>query len=76
MVSIQCLPIVFINALHFSSRDNKDIQKLTTYIILMINYEGCKEVLSIQIGENGSCKYWRSTLIELKNREVKNILAL
>lgn len=35
-----------------------------------------KEVLSIQIGENESAKYWLSALNELKNRGVKDILIL
>ena len=37
--------------------DNHIIQKLAAYIILGINEEGKKEVLSIQIGENESSKY-------------------
>ena len=35
-----------------------------------------KEVLSIQIGENESSKYWLSVLNELKNRGVADILIL
>nr|WP_268253947.1 IS256 family transposase [Clostridium aromativorans] len=69
-------PIVFIDAVHFSVRDNGIIRKLAAYIILGINDEGKKEVLSIQIGENESSKYWLSVLNELKNRGVKDILIL
>lgn len=39
-------------------RDNHIIKKLAAYIILGINEEGKKEVLSIQIGENESSRYW------------------
>lgn len=67
-------PIVFIDAVHFSVRDNHVIKKLAAYIILGINEEGKKEVLSIQIGENESSKYWLGVLNELKNRGVKDIL--
>ena len=67
-------PIVFIDAVHFSVRDNNVIRKLAAYIILGINEEGRKEVLSIQIGENESSKYWLSVLNELKNRGVADIL--
>jgi len=49
-------PIVFIDAVHFSVRDNGVIRKLAAYTILGINDEGRKEVLSIQIGENESSK--------------------
>ena len=69
-------PIVFIDAVHFSVRDNNVIRKLAAYTILRINDEGRKEVLSIQIGENESSKYWLSILNELKNRGVKDILVL
>jgi len=69
-------PIVFIDAVHFSVRDNNVIRKLAAYTILGINDEGRKEVLSIQIGENESSKYWLSILNELKNRGVKDILVL
>lgn len=69
-------PIVFIDAVHFSVRNNNVIQKLAAYVILGINDEGHKEVLSIQIGENESSKFWLSTLNELKNRGVNDILIL
>jgi putative transposase len=69
-------PILFIDAVHFSVRDNSVIRKLAAYIILGINEEGRKEVLSIQIGENESSKYWLSVLNELKNRGVRDILIL
>jgi transposase-like protein len=69
-------PIVFVDAVHFSVRNNNVIQKLAAYVVLGINDEGHKEVLSIQIGENESSKFWLSTLNELKNRGVKDILIL
>lgn len=69
-------PIVFIDAVNFSVRDNGIIRKLAAYIILGINSDGHKEVLSIQVGENESSKYWLGVLNELKNRGVKDILIL
>jgi len=69
-------PIVFVDAVHFSVRDNNVIKKLAAYVILGINDEGHKEVLSIQIGENESSKFWLSTINELKNRGVTDILIL
>lgn len=38
--------------------------------------EGKKDVLSFQIGENESSKYWLSVLNELKNRRVNDIIIL
>lgn len=69
-------PIVFIDAVHFSVRDNNVIRKLASYTILGINDQGFKEVLSIQIGDNESSKYWLGVLNDLKNRGVKDILVL
>ena len=69
-------PIIYIDAIHYSVRDNGIIRKLAAYIILGINKDGIKEVLSITIGENESSKYWLSVLNELKNRGVKDILII
>ena len=64
-------PILYIDAIHYSVRDNGVIRKLAAYVILGINAEGRKEVLTISVGDNESSKYWLSVLNELKNRGVK-----
>jgi putative transposase len=69
-------PIVFIDAVHFSVRDNGQIRKLAAYVILAVSMTGHKEVLSIHIGENESAKYWLGVLNELKNRGVKDVLVI
>ncbi len=69
-------PIVFIDAIHFSVRDDGVIRKLAAYVVLGINSDGRKEVLSLVIGENESSKYWLSVLNSLKNRGVQDILIL
>ena len=55
-------PILFIDAIHYSVRDNGVIRKLAAYAILEINTEGKKEVLIIQVGDNESSKYWLSSM--------------
>lgn len=67
-------PVIFIDAIHYSVRDNGIIRKLAAYVILGINEQGHKEVLSIEVGENESAKYWLNILNSLKNRGVKDIL--
>ena len=52
------------------------IHKLAAYVILGINKDGRKEVLTIEVGENEISKYWLSVLNGLKNRGVKDILIL
>jgi putative transposase len=69
-------PVLFIDAIHYSVRDNGIIRKLAAYVILGINEQGHKEVLTIEVGENESAKYWLHILNSLKNRGVKDILVL
>lgn len=45
-------------------------------MILGITVDGRKDVLTINVGDNESSKYWLSVLNELKNRGVKDILII
>lgn len=69
-------PIVFIDATHFSVRSNGVVVKKAAYVVLGINDQGFKEVLSIYIGENEGAKIWANILNDLKNRGVNDILIL
>lgn len=69
-------PVLFIDAIHYSVRDEGIIKKLAAYVILGINSDGRKEVLAIEVGENESSKYWLSVLNGLKNRGVKDIMII
>lgn len=69
-------PIIFIDAVYFSVREDNIIKKLAAYVVLGINEDGYKEVLHIEIGENESSKYWLGILNSLKNRGVQDILIL
>ena len=69
-------PVFFIDAIHYSVRDNGLIRKLAAYVILGITSSGHKEVISINIGENESSKYWLSLLNGLKNRGLQDILII
>ena len=60
----------------FNIRDSPVIRKAAAYVVMGINEEGRKEVLSITIGENESAKFWLSVLNELKNRGVTDIFVL
>lgn len=52
------------------------IRKLAAYVILGINLEGRKEVLTIEVGQNESSKFWLSVLNTLKNRGVKDVMII
>ena len=49
---------------------------MAAYVILGISCEGKKDVLTIEVGDNESAKYWLAVLNSLKNRGVKDILII
>lgn len=69
-------PIVFIDAVHFSVKENNQVIKKAAYIVLGVNTDGFKDVLGIWIGENESAKFWMSVLNDLKSRGMQDILIL
>lgn len=69
-------PIVFIDAVHFSVREDNRIRKLAAYVILGYTLDGMKDVIGLEIGENESSKYWLGVLNSLKNRGVKDIMII
>ena len=67
-------PVLYIDAIHYTVRDEGISCKKAAYVIMGISIDGMKEVLSISIGENESAKYWLSVMNDLKNRGVKDVL--
>ena len=65
-----------IDAIVFSVRKDKMVKKQAVYVVLGIDSDGMKDVLSIEVGENESAKFWLAVLNNLKNRGVKDILVL
>ena len=45
-------PVLYIDAIHYSVRDNGAIRKMAAYVILGISCEGKKDVLTIEVGDN------------------------
>ena len=64
----------FLDAIHFSVKEDKSIVKKAAYIVLGVNSEGKKDILGIYIGSNESAKFWLMVLNDLKSRGVKDIL--
>lgn len=50
-------PIVFIDAVHFSVREENMVKKLAAYVILDIGINGKKEVIGLQIGQNEAANF-------------------
>lgn len=69
-------PIVFIDAVHFSVRQEISVVKKAAYIVLGITENGEKDILGIWIGENESAKFWLGVFNDLKQRGVKDILIM
>lgn len=70
----QLYPVIFLDGVMFSVRQDGLVVKKTAYVVFAINLEGRKEVLGIWIGEAESSKFWMSILSDLKNRGVQDIL--
>ena len=49
--------MLYIDAIRYSVRDEGVIRKLAAYVILGLNADGYKEVLTIEVGENESPKH-------------------
>lgn len=66
--------IVYMDAIHYSVRQEGTVVRKAVYIAIGIDLEGHKDVLGIWIGEIESAKFWLSLMNELKNRGVQDIL--
>ena len=69
-------PIVFMDAIHYSVRQDAVVIKKAVYVLIGINLRGEKEVLGFWIGENESSKFWLNILNEIGARGVKDILII
>jgi len=69
-------PIVFIDAVHFSVRQEYTVVKKAAYIVLGVSDDGEKDILGIWIGENESAKFWLGVFNDLKQRGIKDILIM
>ena len=65
---------VFMDAIHYKVREDKQIAVKAAYVVLGVNMDGAKEVLGIWVGANESSKFWLSVLNDLKNRGVQDVL--
>lgn len=67
-------PFVFMDAIHYKVREDKQIVNKAAYVVMGVNLDGCKDVLGIWIGGNETSKYWLGVLNELKNRGIEDVL--
>lgn len=67
---------VFIDAVHYTVRQDGQVLKKAAYVVIGIDLEGRKDVLGIWIGETESARFWLSVLSDLKNRGVEDVLII
>lgn len=68
-----CYPFVFLDVTHFNVKTNGRIINKAAYIIVEIDLEGKKDILSITIGENESVKFGLKEINILRSRGVEEI---
>lgn len=66
-------PFVFMDGIHYKVKKNHHYVTKAAYMGLGINMDGCKDILSIWIGEHESDKFWLNVLNDLKNRGVQTV---
>ncbi|MEW6210691.1 MAG: IS256 family transposase [Acidobacteriota bacterium] len=67
-------PIVWLDGLRVTVRQDGRVYQRTTYVALAVNMEGRKEVLGLWSSDNEGAKFWLSVITELKTRGVQDIL--
>jgi len=67
-------PFIFMDAIHYKVRDEGQIGKRATYVVMGVNIEGNKDIFGIWIGDNESAKFWLGVLNDLKNRGGEDVL--
>ncbi|MGL5761503.1 MAG: IS256 family transposase, partial [Cetobacterium sp.] len=72
----KCYPFVFMDAIHFNIKSNGKVSNRAAYVVLGIDLEGKKDILSIVIGENESSKFWLKVVDELRTRGIEDIFTV
>src|SRR5215469_13508982 len=66
-------PIIYVDCLVVSVRENQRVINKALYLVLAVNLEGRKELLGMWLAPTEGAKFWLSVLTELHNRGVKDI---
>jgi putative transposase len=66
--------VMFMDAIHYSVRQEGSVVKKAVYISIGIGLDGLKEVLGLWIGDAESSKFWLNVMNEIKSRGVRDIL--
>jgi transposase-like protein len=67
-------PIIWMDGISIKTRNNGRISNKSVYLIVGLNTNGAREVLSMWINETESASFWMHVLNDLKARGVEDVL--
>jgi putative transposase len=67
-------PIIYIDALFVSVREEGTVRKKAVYIALGTTVEGRRDVLGLWMDGSEGARFWLNALTELKNRGIQDVL--
>lgn len=66
--------IVYLDAIHFKVRENRQVVTKAVYTVLGVDLEGNRDVLGIYIGASEGAKYWGRILENIHDRGVQDVI--
>jgi len=67
-------PIIWLDGISIKTRDNGKISNKSVFLIVGLNTNGTREVLSMWINDTESASFWMHVLNDLKARGVEDVL--
>ena len=65
--------IVWLDCIRFKVREQGRVVQKSVYVVVGIDMQGKRDILTFVVGENESSKYWLQVLTQLQARGVKDI---
>ncbi len=66
--------IVYLDAIHFKVRENRQVKMKAVYTVYGVNLEGERDVLGLYIGESEGARHWGRILDNIKDRGVLDVI--
>ncbi|MBC8401455.1 MAG: IS256 family transposase [Candidatus Marinimicrobia bacterium] len=65
-------PLVYLGVIKVKTHSDNHIENTPVYLAIGINMDGVKDILGLWITKTEGTRFWRSVLMELKNRGLKD----
>lgn len=66
--------IVYLDAIHFKVRENRQVQNKAVYTVFGVDLEGNRDVLGLYIGQSEGARHWGRILESIKERGVNDVI--